>query len=498
MTTADAPVRRRAPRATHFSPVAAGRLLRLELRHSAVPWMIPLLIALFLFDPYRTSMGYPAIWDLRESVILNKLLPDFVAFVAGFSAWMGSRDGRRRTADLMAATARPAWARQGGTLVATICWVLATYLALVAVLFVAIARQATWGSPSWWPVAVGAVALVALCTAGFAAGTFFPGRFTAPLAAIAAFVLSLEGFKIAVGRSSSYALLSPSTFVPNLDIGVFYPYLPDVAIAQVMFLAGFTAVALGVLGLSPAAADGGPRLRRTAAILAVAGLVAAGTAVGLAGTARQEVHGAVIPALHDAASDRPIPFTPVCSHSAVQVCVHPAFRAVLHDTTTALDQVLGEVAGLPGAPVRATEIATNNLSPGNGTTISGTPPVFRFAMIITPGSFGVSRGNFVSTMQADFLTAFIGGPAAVRDSVTAPTQRAADPAQQVVEGVLLNAVTPGTWHPSSVTGPGHARPAAVAAASKRFAALSPAARHAWLAANLPALRAGHISLAQLP
>jgi hypothetical protein len=31
-----------------------------------------------------------------------------------------------------------------------------------------------------------------------------------------------------------------------------------------------------------------------------------------------------------------------------------------------------------------------------------------------------------------------------------------------------------------------------------LAALSPAARHAWLAANLPALRAGHITLAQLP
>jgi hypothetical protein len=39
-------------------------------------------------------------------------------------------------------------------------------------------------------------------------------------------------------------------------------------------------------------------------------------------------------------------------------------------------------------------------------------------------------------------------------------------------------------------------PAALAA--RRFAALTPAARHAWLAGHLAALRAGRVSLAQLP
>jgi hypothetical protein len=47
----------------------------------------------------------------------------------------------------------------------------------------------------------------------------------------------------------------------------------------------------------------------------------------------------------------------------------------------------------------------------------------------------------------------------------------------------------------AIPGPSAAR---VAAAASRFAALSPAARHAWLAAHLPALRAGHVTLAQLP
>jgi len=38
----------------------------------------------------------------------------------------------------------------------------------------------------------------------------------------------------------------------------------------------------------------------------------------------------------------------------------------------------------------------------------------------------------------------------------------------------------------------------VSAAANRFAALPPAARHAWLAAHLPALRAGHLTPAQIP
>jgi hypothetical protein len=44
--------------------------------------------------------------------------------------------------------------------------------------------------------------------------------------------------------------------------------------------------------------------------------------------------------------------------------------------------------------------------------------------------------------------------------------------------------------------PASGSPAAAAAA--RFAALPAATQHAWLAAHLPALRAGRISVAQLP
>ena len=72
------------------------------------------------------------------------------------------------------------------------------------------------------------------------------------------------------------------------------------------------------------------------------------TAIGLAGTAWRGPPGMVIPALHDAANDRPIGYTPVCAHAAgVPVCLNPAYRRYLPDMTAALRPVLAEVAGLP-------------------------------------------------------------------------------------------------------------------------------------------------------
>jgi hypothetical protein len=63
--TTDAPVRPRAPRAARAVPLTAARLLRIELRHSPMPWILPLIAALFWFDSYRVSVSQPPIWVLR-------------------------------------------------------------------------------------------------------------------------------------------------------------------------------------------------------------------------------------------------------------------------------------------------------------------------------------------------------------------------------------------------------------------------------------------------
>ena len=481
MTAAGAPARSRPGRLPFLVP---GRLLGLELRRSAVVWVLPLLaVLLWLTSTTNVNVGP---WNLR-GIRLHQALLGLAPFAAGIAAWMGSREDRRGTTDLVAVAVLSRWTTRLVTWAATTCWVEAAYLVYAGVVYGVTARQSAWAGSFWWPVAVGAAAAAAACALGFAAGAFFPGRFAAALAAAGLFLAIAAGM---LASQHGYGLLSPEK--PGaLNTGIFYPYLPDLAIAQVIFLAGLAAAALGALGL-PAAA-GGPPLRRTAAVVTAAGLLAAGTGAALAGTARLEVNGVVIPALHDAASDRPVPYTPVCSHSVVPICVHPAYQAYLPAVTTALAPVLSQVAGLPGAPVRVTQAPTpaslgtgNTISPA-GSPVSGHPPVLRLHLF----GAGISTAEFISLVRLQAAIAIVdsvtgGGPAGHGNAA----QQAVAAALLKAGGVLL--AGPGL----RVPGPAPGTPAYTAA--ERFAALPAAARHAWLAAHQAALRAGHMTLAELP
>ena len=308
-----------------------ARVLRLEIKRSVVPWVLPLLAVLFYFDTIRTASGFPPVWTLRASAITDHMLNDFNAFGAGLAAWVGSREGRRKTSDLVATTPRAAWARHAVALGATECWLLLAFAAGVAALYVQTALQATWGGPPLWPVFVGAADVIVVTVIGFTCGLLFPGRFTAPLVAVAVVLLGIAGFHAAfnvTSTSGKYALLAPGTSPPKVDAGVFYHVLPDVPIAQVMFMGGITVALLGVLGLAPVLrklASGGWSVRGTlvagegwwlrviAVVLLAAGVAASWTAYSLAGTAKLTATGWEIPALHDAASDKPVPFVPDCT-----------------------------------------------------------------------------------------------------------------------------------------------------------------------------------------
>jgi len=511
MTAAtEAPARRREPRAPRTAPLSAARLLRIELRHNAMPWILPVIAVLFWFDSYRPSVAQPPIWALRTFWNMGQgaTIVDFGPIVAGLAAWIASRDGRRGVADLITAAARSRWTVQLATWAATAIWAVAAYLVFVGVMFAVYAHQGLGGTPPWWWVAVGAAAVTAFSAAGYALGAFFPSRFAAPLAAFAGFLAMIMSSQTGFSHTTGWALILPTNSNGNYQAvsGVFYRYLPDLPIARVMFLAGIAVLVLGLLGLPAEAA--GPRLRRAAVVATLGGLAAAGTAVGLAGTARLGPHGLVIPALHDAANDRPISFTPVCGRAAgVPVCLNPAYGRYLDDVTAALQPVLGEVAGLPGAPARASQVAgtyTGGESEANAeVTISGRPAVLRIpldALSTLPGSVGFTdsreiTGQFVGLLRVMSLHAFVGaGPGA------------GTLAQQAVQAALLQGagvpfaaqprLVDAAWNgprpaPASAGGP-------VYAAARRLAALPPSARRAWLAAHLGALRSGQLALGQVP
>jgi hypothetical protein len=321
---------------------------------------------------------------------------------------------------------------------------------------------------------------------------------------LAMMLSSQTGFK----HTSGWALILPTNSNGNFDqadSGIFYPWLPDLPIARIMFLAGIAVAALGLTGL-PARA-GGRWLRRAAAVLTLAGVALAGTAVGLAGTARLSAHGMIIPALHDPANDAPITYTPACGRAAgVPVCLNPAYRRWLPDVTAALAPALAEVAGLPGTPVRATQVAAAYPSGDGGPpqviTIGGHAPVLRMSLgqLDMPGPCGFCDGpvptrQFAGQMRLLFAQAFVGAG-----------NGSGSPAQQAVQAALLRgAGIPFAAQPkllaTTKNGPGPPPGPAtgpVYAAARRLATRPAAARHAWLAAHLAALRAGRLALKELP
>ena len=495
-----------APAGRASRPLSA-RLLRLELRHSAILWMAPILGALFYFTTYRSVIALPALWDLRAITALRDGVAAFAPFVAGAAAWMGSRDGRRGTTEIVAATARSRWSAQLANCAATTAWATATYLICIGAIYAVTASQASWGGPPLWPVAVGASAVAAFAAVGFAAGAVLPSRFTAPLvAAIALLVVQAPG-KIQFASTpfihdftgSRYPLLIPTSHQPlPFDAGVFFRFSPGVEILQAILFAGVAVIALGAPGL-PAAA-GGAWSRRGAVLLTLLGLAGVSTAVALVGTARLTAHGVEIPALYSKADDRPIPYTPACSHTAARpVCVHPAFKPYLSQITAALAPLLHEVAGLPGAPVRADQIAdlgthaetslcyypshdTAAIGGGIGGSLSGTPTVFHFSIVQLPGTYGLSAGFFAGEVQLTLVQA-----------LTGPCGH--NPAQQAIRASLLK--TAGLSLAPFVQSTG-GLPASAHAAAVRFAALPPGTRHAWLQSHLVALRAGRTTTAQIP
>jgi hypothetical protein len=522
----DAPVRHRPPRASGAAALTGARLLRIELRRSPMPWILPMIAALFWFDSYRFGTGQPPFWVLRTFWNMGQghTIIDFGPFVAGVAAWIGSRDGRRGTADLVTATVQPRWAAQLATWAAAAIWAVGAYLVFVGVMFAFYAHEGLRGSPPWWWVAVGAAAVAAFTAAGFTVGVFFPSRFAAPVAAFGGFLALFMSSQAGFRDTSGWALILPTNSNSNYQAlsGVFYPYLPDLPIARLVFLGGLAVAFLGLLGLPGRA--GGPRLRQVAAVVTLAGVAAAGTAIGLAATGQPGPHGVVISALHDAASDRPIPYTPACANAAgVPVCLNPAFRSYLPNMTAALSPVLGELSGLPGAPARVTQVAGTysggqfESEAGQPVTISGRPLVLRMPLDLNnlPTATTGSAASFADEMRLLSVHAFTGAASG-----------AGTPAQQAVQAALLQdagvpfARQPGmlsldglpqwaqptlielTGGPHSATGESANGPGSpsgpVYIAARRLAAMPAAARHAWLAAHLAALRSGQLTLRQLP
>jgi hypothetical protein len=391
----------------------------------------------------------PTLWA-RSSVQLGLMFVVVAFAMCGVGAWAAGRAGRQQIEELLTTTPRPAPLYDITLWAGTTVWGLAACLAAGAYVFVVTQREATWGGPVSAPIVVGLLAIVASTAIGYLGGTLIPGRFAAPLVAVA-----WSGAALFMGtRSSAVAYLSPLSMDPrgNGPYDLFYR-APSVPVVQMsLWLAGLAGCGLAAVAL---------RRRKT---LLVAFTLAAALGVTTSG-AILTMQAFVHPPWERTYAGQPlVSYEPVCVERAIPVCVHPAYEMYLDDTADRIGRLVEPLLGIPGAPVRAEQLPSRVGLRSDGT------------LEILPGDFVVEHAAY------DL----------VRDRGTN-----LNPAQFAIAYWLLDRVDARGARMVDMLG-GQQPDAATTAAAARFSSLDQAEQHEWLERHYSGLRAGRVTLDDLP
>jgi len=384
--------------------------------------------------------------------------------------------------DLLSTTSRPAVTRDFALWAATAAWCVLAYVVAAACFFLLTRANTDWGSPEWGSVAVGPVAIVAHSALGFAAGRHLPSRFTAPLFAIAMYWV--QGLAL-FGLASWTGYLSP--LGSEIASTVFYDESPDtVVLPQIIWFLGLAAVALSSVAVG--------RQRTTASwiTLAVAAVVAVVPAVVLTRTPVEAVN----------ARGTPVPYEPACEEGEILVCVHPAYEMALPGTMEVVDDLVAPLVDVPGAPSRAEQRPEDPRIRPDGTLVYSLYGAFHLLNANT--GYG-----FRDYMEQDLAHALVAGPSGripweagaygAGGSCRKPEGPRGE-AQRVVAGWLI--FRTGNYDSTHSMAFMEATNGELCPASEdaieRFDALEAAEWQAWLRKNYAALRAGELTLEDLP
>ncbi|WP_431967391.1 hypothetical protein [Actinacidiphila sp. bgisy160] len=420
------------PQAPPAAAPRARRAPRTELLRGYGPWtgvavaggvLVAVLARRYsLGDSWAVLHG-----SLREAGLL---LGGPLALAAG--CWQGGRERRRGTGDLLASAARSPLRRALVAALPSMVWPVLGYLTAAGLCLALVLPYASYGHPSWDRPAADAVALAAMGALGFAAGRALPWRFTAPLLAVAGYLLLGIG---AYGESGA-TVLSPAYAGPPGDAPVWW--------------AGPVA-AVWCAGPAAAALLAGHARRRVIAVLPLVVAVAAASV------------------LYRSDDDlwRPDPAASalVCDQGTPTVCVRAVHGSALPAVRAVVDRIDARLDGAPGAPVRYREGGSPETAP---------PGEVRFQLY-----GGVFRGRLGDDgmLYRDFVYAV---------SSTAPCER-----NQVGARAHANEYAAQEWlrlgrplSPADGAGNRLAR-----AAADRLRAMTPDDRRAWLGRYLAGVRA---------
>lgn len=218
---------------------ASLALLNIEARRNLGLWAFPFLAMLIGYTTAETLPRGVWLWP-HTSVAVQDTLVVAGPLVAGLAAWVAGGNRRRSVEELLTTTSLPAAVRDLMPWVATVAWVCLGYAVSTIIMLFLTFLGASWGTPAFGPLLAGMLALCMHSAIGYMVGHFLPRLFTAPLVAVAAYVLQgIAGFNL-----GSY--LSPvATPFPDAFYGIF----PNVSILQALWFLSSTAVALGLVAL---------------------------------------------------------------------------------------------------------------------------------------------------------------------------------------------------------------------------------------------------------
>ncbi len=305
------------------------RLLTLETRRNIGLLFFPLLVGAAGWVAREGLPAGIALWGQASAAIRFTIIT-LGPLIAGLAAWMAGRSTRRGMEDLLATTPRPATGREVATWAGTMAWGILAYVVVAAYVGVLTYREATWGGPLAWPILEGLVAVAAYSAIGYAAGCYLRNRLLIPLVPIALYIL--QDILVTVNSESSLRYLSPAS--PGFS-EVFYAFEPGLGAPKTLWLLGLTGVALTAVAL---------RGRRTVAtwgllLAAMAMTTTAGATLLRADYGEDQVKVAV-------------PYQLVCVKRDFEVCVHPAYEAMLPQSVALIDTLMRPLKGIPGVPTR--------------------------------------------------------------------------------------------------------------------------------------------------
>lgn len=461
------------------------RLFRIEVRRSLGFVLFPVLVGISWFvadqQPYYDKPQGVALWP-ADSLRVGFAAVLVAPFVAALLSWEAGRERRRHIDDLLITTPLPAFARDLTRWAGTSAWALLAYSAVGLAVLIPTARAATWGGPLIGALLMGVVLVPVAGAVGYLVGAIFPSRFTPPLVGIAIYAVEAGIAALQPGDVfATFRYLSPFTNflrVGDSQTGLFHKIDPNLFGETALWL-----VAVGTIALSTVA------LRRNASSTAMAafgasilfGLVAASPLIGVPDQRFREDTAAVS-------------YEPVCAGGAVPVCLHPAYEALLPRTATVVDTIIAPVTGFSSGITRAEQTAFGPEIDSDG--------VFRFH------HFDLSMGEarFARWIAYDVVLDL---NQSTSDCFGLPNNAQYAVATALVarggwtfdapmgSGFTCEATTFGATGDLE-TSPGAATMQADILAADRFAALSVEEQRAWFAANFTALRAGELTLDDLP